>query len=61
MINVRAVTSPSLVEMLRMIDWELRRVYFMSIRIHHGLLGCMLLAVGAVLIYHDRLDFPWLR
>lgn len=61
MISVKAVMLPSLVGMWRMIDWKLRRFYFMSIRIHHGLLGCMLLAAGAALVYHDRLDFPWLR
>jgi hypothetical protein len=33
--------------------------YVYGFRIHHGLLGCILAAIGAALAAHDRGDFPW--
>lgn len=35
------------------------RVYLGGQRLHHGLVGCMLLAVGAALVAHDWRDRPW--
>ena len=47
------------------------RVYVGGLRIHHGLAGCglaavgiarryaLLSAVGIALVLHDRADFPW--
>lgn len=35
------------------------RVYVRGRRLHHGLSGVALTAVGLVLITHDRHDFPW--
>ena len=36
------------------------KVYVFEHRLHHGLTGCILIAVGAVLVAHDRRDVPWL-
>ena len=44
--------------MLR-IDHERRRVYVAGYRLHHGLVGLGAAIVGAVLMLHDRRDFPW--
>lgn len=35
------------------------RLYIFGRRIHHGLVGACLTALGAVLSIHDRRDFPW--
>jgi hypothetical protein len=35
------------------------RTYVYGWRLHHGLLGCVLAAIGAALAAHDRHDFPW--
>lgn len=35
------------------------RTYVCGLRIHHGLLGCILAVIGAALAAHDRCDFPW--
>lgn len=42
------------------VNRKLRRVYFRGRRVHHGLVGAMMMAVGVVLVWHDRHDFPWL-
>lgn len=42
------------------LDRDLRRVYFAGRRVHHGLVGAGMVAVGAVLAWGDRHDFPWL-
>jgi hypothetical protein len=36
-----------------------RKVYIVGLRIHHGLAGAAMLALGAVLVIHDRRDWPW--
>jgi len=36
-----------------------RRVYIHGRRIHHGLAGALLTALGAVLMLDDARDFPW--
>lgn len=41
------------------IDAEKRRVHVLGYRLHHGLVGALAVAVGAVLVVHDRADFPW--
>lgn len=41
------------------IDKQQWRVHFCGQRIHHGLVGVFLVAFGAVLIWHDKHDFPW--
>lgn len=47
------------------------RVWILGARVHHGLVGAVALgaagvlrrrtlaALGAALVWHDRLDFPW--
>jgi hypothetical protein len=35
------------------------RTYVCGLRVHHGLLGCILAVIGAALAAHDRSDFPW--
>lgn len=35
------------------------RVYIFGARIHHGALGCLLIAAGALLCAHDWKDRPW--
>jgi hypothetical protein len=35
------------------------RTYVYGLRIHHGLVGCVLTVIGAALAAHDRFDFPW--
>jgi hypothetical protein len=37
------------------------RVRVCAFRVHHGLVGVALVAVGAFLIGRDLDDFPWLR
>ena len=37
------------------------RVYVFGARIHHGLTGCLLAAIGAALAWADRHDFPWVK
>jgi hypothetical protein len=41
------------------IDHDKRRVYLCGRRLHHGLVGLGAAAIGAVLMLHDRRDFPW--
>lgn len=41
------------------IDKHNLRVYLAGRRVHHGLLGCFLVGLGATLVVHDRHDFPW--
>lgn len=36
-----------------------RRVYVLKLRVHHGAVGLALIAAGAVLLAHDRADFPF--
>lgn len=36
-----------------------RRCYVLGYRLHHGLTGLILAALGVALTYHDRRDFPW--
>lgn len=36
-----------------------RRLYLSGYRIHHGLVGLVLLAVGAALAFNDRHDWPF--
>jgi len=36
-----------------------RRVRVLGLRVHHGLLGASLAALGLVLVWHDRRDWPW--
>jgi hypothetical protein len=36
------------------------KVYVAGRRLHHGLTGCILIALGAALVAHDRADVPWL-
>lgn len=36
-----------------------RRVHIIGRRVHHGLAGLLLAAVGLALMLHDRHDFPW--
>ena len=35
------------------------RVYVRGRRIHHGFTGTVMAAVGALLIWHDRRDWPF--
>lgn len=35
------------------------RLYVLGARLHHGLTGAALCALGAVLMVHDRRDWPW--
>lgn len=35
------------------------RLYVDQRRIHHGLAGALLAAIGVALMLHDRRDFPW--
>jgi hypothetical protein len=37
-----------------------RRCYVLGCRLHHGLVGLALAMAGAVLMVHDRGDWPWL-
>jgi hypothetical protein len=39
----------------------LGRVYLFGYRLHHGLLGAVMTALGLVLCWHDRRDAPWTR
>lgn len=32
-----------------------------KLRVHHGLAGVLMMVVGALLTWHDRLDRPWLN
>lgn len=36
-----------------------RRVYLGPLRIHHGAFGTAMFLLGALLVWHDRRDFPW--
>lgn len=36
-----------------------RRLYLRGRRIHHGLTGALLAALGVVLMLDDARDFPW--
>lgn len=40
-------------------DRLLRRLYLRRRRVHHGAVGAVLIFVGAVLVHHDRRDWPW--
>lgn len=48
-------------ELMRLlhVDTKQRRVWICGLRVHHGLVGLGAAAVGAVLMLHDRKDFPW--
>lgn len=35
------------------------KLYIAGRRVHHGLTGIALIAVGALLCLHDRRDWPW--
>lgn len=35
------------------------RLYVLNRRLHHGLTGVFLIALGMVLALHDKADFPW--
>lgn len=37
------------------------RLYLGGVRVHHGLTGCLVAAVGLVLVWHDRRDFPFVE
>lgn len=41
-------------------DRHRRRVYLWRCRVHHGLIGLLLVVTGVWLVAHDRADFPWL-
>jgi hypothetical protein len=43
------------------IDNELKRVWILNKRIHHGAVGFVMTVAGIALIKHDIKDFPWLR
>lgn len=36
-----------------------RKLYVLGLRLHHGLTGTFLAALGAILVVHDARDFPW--
>lgn len=36
-----------------------KRTYIFRARVHHGLVGLALIAIGTVLLVHDRADFPF--
>jgi hypothetical protein len=36
------------------------RVHFLGARVHHGLIGLLMLSWGAFLMLKDAHDFPWL-
>jgi len=42
-------------------DRSRKQLWLFGFRVHHGLVGSLLAVVGAVLAWHDRLDFrSWL-
>jgi hypothetical protein len=41
------------------VDRALRRVYFCRCRVHHGLVGFLLVVLGAYLVADDWHDWPW--
>lgn len=45
--------------MFRIQKTEGYRLFFFNYRVHHGLTGCVFIAIGLALILHDRKDFPW--
>lgn len=36
-----------------------RKLYAFGLRLHHGLTGAVLTALGIALVAHDARDFPW--
>jgi hypothetical protein len=40
-------------------DWERKRMYVFGRRLHHGLTGAIIVAVGVGLMWHDRADRWW--
>lgn len=36
-----------------------RRLYVCGARLHHGLTGAFLAALGVALMAHDKADWPW--
>jgi hypothetical protein len=40
-------------------DPDLRRVWVLGRRLHHGLAGVILAVAGLVLMWDDRRDAPW--
>jgi len=38
---------------------QLTCAYVCGRRLHHGLVGLLLAALGAALMFHDRRDAPW--
>jgi hypothetical protein len=43
------------------IDNQLKRVWILNKRIHHGAVGFVMTVAGIALMKHDIKDFPWLR
>jgi hypothetical protein len=35
------------------------RLYIGRWHVHHGLQGLVMIAIGAVLVWHDKTDFPF--
>jgi hypothetical protein len=47
--------------MIICIDRELRRVFVLGKRVHHGLAGAAIALIGVALVIHDRKDWrQWL-
>jgi hypothetical protein len=42
-------------------DRERQRVWVCGARLHHGLVGAVMVGFGVALMIHDKLDFPWLQ
>lgn len=41
------------------VDWTVKRCWVAGKRLHHGLAGAALAALGVALMLHDRKDWPW--
>lgn len=41
------------------VAYKNRRLYLHGHRLHHGMVGSILAAIGAILMLHDRRDAPW--
>lgn len=41
------------------VDWQLKRCWVLGKRLHHGLAGAAMVAIGLALAVHDRKDWPW--
>ena len=42
------------------INMDVRRVWILGKRIHHGAVGAVMTIAGIALMAHDIKDFPWL-